>query len=168
MTSITKTIHINATPEVVWPALADFANIQVFNPSVTESYNTSTAAQGPGATRHCTLTFGAIEERIIDWKEGESYTVEIYDSKGIPPIVKNMRATLAIKEAANGGTNASFTFNYDMAFGPVGALMNAAMVKNQYGKASAGILAGLKHYIETGEEVTDFGVLKAANALVPA
>lgn len=168
MNTIKKTIHINAAPEKVWPVIADFPAIQTFNPSVTESYGTSTSANGIGATRHCTLTFGAIEERIIDWQEGKSYTVEIYDSAGIPPIVKNMRATVGIKAAAGGGTQASFTFNYDMAFGPIGALMNMALVKAQYAKASAGILAGLKHHVETGEEVTTFRVLKTANALIPA
>ena len=44
-------------------------------------------------------------------------------------------------------------FEYGMKFGFVGALMDRLMVKKQFSKAIPGILAGLKHYAETGEQV---------------
>ena len=45
--------------------------------------------------------------------------------------------------------------NYDMKFGPIGALMDRFMIQPQVGESFDSLLAGLKHHIETGEEVTE-------------
>ncbi len=155
-----REVWIDAPKEKVWAALADFGNIYVFNPNVPTSYSTSEKTSGLGATRHCDLRGGvSVEERIIDWQEGESMVIEIYDGAKTPPF-KSAIASISVKEE-RGGTLVSGTLAYKIKFGPVGTLMDKAMVSPQFGKAWTAVLAGLKTYIETGEEVpnvsaTDF------------
>ncbi len=88
-----KTVHkqsahveIDAPAAKVWDVLADFGNVRIFNPSVTDSHLTGDKQNGIGATRHCDLTVSgaSIEERIVDWNEGGSYTVDIYDGTRNP------------------------------------------------------------------------------------
>lgn len=55
-----------------------------------------------------------------------------------------------------------------MKFGPVGALMDQAMVKPQFAKSFEGILAGLKHHCETGEMVDRTTQIDYAPVMVPA
>ena len=152
MTTVSYKIHIDAPVEKVWNILADFGGIYKWNPGVSHSHSTSSNNEGFGASRHCDLKpSGSIEERILEWHEGESYTLEIYDGKGAPPF-KQAVAKLAVKPEGSGAI-ATMTIEYSLKFGPVGALMNLVMVKPFTHKATRGVLAGLKHHAETGELV---------------
>lgn len=152
MTTITHEVRINAPKEKVWDILADFGGIYKFNPGVSDSYSTSSANEGVGATRHCDLLpAGSIEERIIEWNEGRDYKIEIYEGKGAPPF-KSAIAHLKIQPGGD-GTRVKMHLDYSLKFGLFGSLMDRLLVKQQFSKAVPGILAGLKHYVETGEVV---------------
>ena len=170
MTTVTREVQINAPKEKVWEILADFGGIYAFNPSVPNSYLTSEQTGGVGTQRHCDLAAAgaSLEERVVEWVDGEKMVIEIYAGKKTPPF-KQAFATISVRAD---GPNASIvrgTFDYSLKFGPIGALMDAVMVKPQFGKAWAGLFAGLKHYVETGEKVDspkglDFGAVQAVPA----
>jgi uncharacterized protein YndB with AHSA1/START domain len=153
MTTIKYEIKIDAPPAQVWQALADFGNIALYNPGVPKSYLTSAQGEGVGATRHCDLSFagGSLEERIIDWQEGRSYTVEIYDGQKVPP-ADYIHVTLAVQPDGK-GSRASTHMEYKLKYGVLGALMDRLMVNKGMSGGMQGLLAGLKHYCETGEPV---------------
>ncbi len=153
MSTITREIWIDAPKSDVWAVLADFGNIYRFNPTVPRSYSTNDLSSGLGATRHCDLNIdgASVEERIIEWHDGQKMGVEIYDGQKTPPW-RNAIAELSVAER-DGGTVVRGKLSYDMKYGPIGALMDRFMIQPQFGKAFGGIFAGLKHYIETGEEV---------------
>ena len=152
MTTIIREVTINASQEKVWDILADFGGIYKYNPGVSSSHSTSSANGGVGATRHCDLLpAGSVEERITAWNEGRDYKIEIFSGKGVPPF---KTAVAHIKVQPEGtGTHVQMRFDYSIKFGFIGSLMDRLMVKKQFSKAIPGILAGLKHYAETGEEV---------------
>ncbi len=153
MPTYRATVHIDAPSEEVWKAIGDFGNIYKWNPSVSASHLTSGEALGEGTTRHCGLTVpgASIEERITDWQEGRSYSVEIYQKKRVP-FVKNLRATVSVER--NGvGSKGRFEFNYDTTAGPIGRLMDRFVIASQNRKTAELFVSGLKHYVETGEEV---------------
>lgn len=168
MTTLTREVWINAPKEKVWAILADFGNIYIFNPGVPRSYLTSSQRHGVGATRHCDLTLGsaAIEERIVAWTEGESMQIEIYQGTKAPPFKKAM-ATLTVMDEKD-GTRVRGTLEYSLKLGPLGFLMDKLMVTPQFGRAWTGVLAGLKHYAETGELVEDRTPLNLAAVNSPA
>ena len=147
------TIDIDAPAEKVWKVIGDFGNIYRWNPSVPKSHLTSGTELGEGATRHCDLTSpgASIEERITDWQEGSSYTVDIYRKKRVP-FVKDLTATVSV--APNGtGSTAGFDFQYQTTAGPIGKVMDRLVIGSQNRKVAERFVAGLKHYVETGEEV---------------
>ena len=82
-TVITRKVTINAPKQKVWEALADFGNVFKLSPNLKKSYLTSDQQEGIGATRHCDfVNMGAqVEERIVEWDEGESIKIDIYESK---------------------------------------------------------------------------------------
>lgn len=156
MTKITREVWIDASKEQVWEVLADFGNIYKFNPTVPKSYSTSEQTTGLGATRHCDFggSGSSVEERIVEWQEGESMTIDIYDSVKTPPF-KQSGAVISIKEQDD-GTLVSGSLVYELKFGPIGGLMDKMMVRSQFESAWSGVLAGLKSYVETGKEVESF------------
>lgn len=166
MTQVTREIQINAPKEQVWQVLADFGGVQNYNPNVKKSYATSTANGGVGATRHCDLTlFGAsVEEEITNWQDGREYSVAILGGKKSPPF-KTAVATLAVRDDGKGGSIVTGRFDYKLKFGPIGYLMDQMMVKPAFTKAFPKLLAGLKHYAETGEKV-DAGTSIDMNAVM--
>jgi len=153
MSKIQHEVIINAPKQQIWEILADFGGVVKYNPNLRASHSTSEANGGIGATRHCDLyPMGSIEERIINWTEGDAYQVEIYDGQGIPPFSKAF-ASLHLQDLGTNRTRLLMRMDYDLKFGPLGALMDAAMVNSQFDKAVRRILLGTKHYAETGEKI---------------
>lgn len=160
MTTIKRKIEINASKEETWKAIANFGDICHGSPGVLKSYVTSQLKKGVGATRHCDFAMmgATAEERITEWKEGESLKIEIYELKKMPGI-KSMEAEFAVKSVSANKSLLTATLNYDMknAFFDV---MNTLMMKGMNTKNWNAVLAGHKKYIETGEIVTQKTVLE--------
>ncbi len=153
MSSMIREIWIDAPKRRVWEILADFGNTYLYSPSIPKSYTINGNPTGLGAERHCDLNIAGawVEERIVEWDEGQMMSIQIYDGKKTPPW-KNASGTFYVSERGN-GTQVRFEFAYEMKYGPVGALMDRFLVQPQFGKAIGGVLAGLKHYTEKGQEV---------------
>jgi len=150
LAKITKEIEINAPQTKVWSVLADIGAVENYNPVVTKSYYTSDNRQGIGASRHCDLLpMGSVEERIIEWDEGKSYKIEIFEGKSIP--FKGI-GTFELTDNGN-STNVKMIFEPIMGYGLLGKIMGFLM-KEKMNKMIAGVVIGLKHHLETDELVT--------------
>jgi len=150
MAKIIKEVEINAPKAKVWSVLADIGAVVNFNPVVTNSYYTSENKQGLGASRHCDLLpMGSVEEKIVEWDEGESYKIEIFEGKAIP---FKGSGTFELTENGN-STNVKMTFEPTMGNGIFGKIMGF-MMKEKMNKMIAGVVIGLKHHLETGELVS--------------
>lgn len=153
MASVSSKIHIDAPKEQVWEVLADLGGIYKWNPGVSSSHYTSEQTTGDGATRHCDLQNprGYLEERALEWREGEGYVIDIYDSN--LPIEKNL---VTFSLAAEGdGTTVTVTPDYKLKYGLLGSLLDRLFARRQLQKGFDAMLAGLKHHVETGELVGD-------------
>lgn len=149
MPVITREIEIDATSDRVWAVLSDFGGVYKWNPTVTHSSLIEDQETGVGAQRSCTVAgFGEITERVTAWEEGRSATVEIEGA----PMMKRAAATLRV-EARGEATLVSATVDYQPGWGPIGALMGATIMKRKFGQTFDLLLAGLRHYVLTGEEV---------------
>lgn len=158
MTIIAREITINKSKDEVWKAIAKFGDICHGSPGVLKSFVTSEQQEGVGATRHCDLfMMGAtIEERISEWNEGESLTVDIYEFNNLPGI-KSMKALFSVR-TENGNTILRADLHYTMK-NSFFKLVNKLMMKSMNTKNWNGVLAGHKKYIETGNRVDDKTVL---------
>ena len=153
MTHVTKQTRINASKQQVWGIIADFGGVVNYNPNISNSYSTSENNEGVGATRHCDLLpMGSVEERVFDWKEGEEYSLEIIEGKKIAPF-KFAKARI-ILEGDGDQTVATVFFDYQLKYGPIGALMNGLFIKSQFNKALQSLIEGLTFYAETGQQAT--------------
>jgi carbon monoxide dehydrogenase subunit G len=148
MTTISGEIRIRAPKEAVWSQLADLGAVQDFNPGVDKSFYTSETLQGVGASRHCDLKrFGSVEERIVEWKDGESLKLEIYEANRTPPF-RHAHGTLSV-EGDGEESIARMRLDYELKFGPIGKLMDRMMVRSQFQKTVHLTLTGLKRHLES-------------------
>ena len=154
MSNFSAHIKIYAPKEQVWAVLSDLGSIYKWNPGVAYSYSTSDSSGGEGATRHCDIQGplkGYLEERAFDWREGESFKIEIYDTNF--PLKRNI---VQFSLRADGSdTIVEVSPEYQLKFGALGAVMDRLAFNRQFRKGMTGLLTGLKYYVETGEEVAN-------------
>ena len=153
MATFSEKIHIEAPKEKVWEVLADIGGIYKWNPGVAYSYATSEEIQGEGATRHCDLIGdrGYLEERVMDWREGEGYKIRVYETD--LPIKRNV-----VRFSVDGDEDSTLvTVNpdYTVKYGAMGSIMDRLFLRRKVKKGMEGLLAGLKYHLETGEPVGD-------------
>lgn len=155
MTQIKRQVKINAPKEKVWKAIASFGDICHASPSVLKSHVTSEQKEGVGATRHCDFAMmgATAEERILEWEEGESLKIGVFELKKMPGI-KTMEADFKVEAEQDGTSILTASLNYSMKNGFFD-VMNSLMMKNMNIKNWDSVLAGHKKYIETGEIVTE-------------
>lgn len=152
MTTISHVVDVKASKQQVWQIIADLGGVVNFHPYVTHSYYTSQKKEGNGASRVCELGSSTeVEETAIEWTTGKSFTLGIAFRKGMKPPISNLQAVMKTEEIA-GKTRVTLEMHYQPKYGPVGWMMNQMMIKPQYQKMVPAILAGLKHYAETGEK----------------
>ncbi len=152
MTTLNLSIKIDAPTEKVWEALADFGGVAAWNPSVKQSRLTSSAVEGAGVSRECVLApMGTVQERVTEWTDGRLMGIEIYDHKNLPGL---RSAVATIKLEPQGPTTVvQCQMDYAVGLGVIGAGMNAMGMRRLFTKSLGGLLAGLKHHVETGERV---------------
>lgn len=160
MTTIRRKIEINASKENVWQAIAKFGDICHASPAVLKSYISSEKKEGVGATRHCDFAMmgATAEEKILEWNEGESLKIGVYELKKMPGI-KKMEAFFKVESIDDNHTFLTGTLSYSMK-NMFFDLMNAMMMKKMNTKMWDANIAGHKKYIETGEIVTEKTVLE--------
>lgn len=165
MTAIIRDIYIDATPERVWEVLSDFGAVDKYNPGALKSRSTSTNNGGIGATRHCDLPGNAVAlERITAWRPNEYLALEIFGGEKLPPFKKAV-GSVELKPEGN-GTLVHGVLEYSLKLGPIGSLMDKAIVSRKFAEAWSGVMAGLKHHVETGEQVEiDTGLERELAAL---
>jgi uncharacterized protein YndB with AHSA1/START domain len=148
MTTITKDIQINAPRQKVWEILSNLETVHDYDPFVTNSFYTSDIREGVGASRQCDWEGGYIKERITGWNPGEGHSLDVYEDSQPDSPLENQVAHFVLAE--NGpGTKVTMTFEYNLkADVPVGPPQIEQMWAEE---TLPGILAGLKHYVETGE-----------------
>ena len=128
---------IAAPKSHVWSVLADYENIHRYTSEVKHSALDAGPNCGVGAVRTCSVMMGMkIREEVLDWQEGESYTISI-DS---PMPTKDHRVTLHVRELSPTTSELTMTANYGTKGWLLGDAMNALMMRSMMKKAMTGIL----------------------------
>lgn len=144
MSTVTVTQDIPVAPDRVWQALADFGNIQRFHPGLKSSRLTGDKASGVGAVRRCDLKAGGhIVERVTDWTDGKGYTIEVTETS-LP--LKRATTSLSVAPAGGNGARVSISMDYTPKYGPVGAILDAFMMRGAVQAQLKGIIDGLAAY----------------------
>ena len=128
MGTITVKKKINYPTDIAWSLISDYANIYKFHPMLTNSFiNHGSTSCGIGAERTCQMPAGMnLVERVIDWQEGESYTVRI-TSTNMP--INTAQATIGVRAINTDLSLLHFKINYKVKFGILGKLMDILMMR---------------------------------------
>ena len=146
MTRILVETRVDAPRERVWDIIADLGAISTWHPALADSRYTSEAKEGLEASRRCDFPDGGfVNESVIEWKPGEAFTLEI--SGGTVPFA-SAKGTMSVSEDGD-GTIVTLSLDYELKSDiPVDP---QELERENREDLLPLVLAGLKHYVETGK-----------------
>lgn len=145
MNKVTVAQDIPVPSERVWSALADFGNIDRFHPGLTDAALKGEQASGVGAVRQCNFKGGGhIVEKVTDWSDGSSYTIEVTETS-LP--LKRAKTTMSVTAVDANKSRVSMTIEYVPKYGLIGAVMNALMMREAMLTQMRGVLGGLSAHL---------------------
>lgn len=147
MTTLRHQIRVEAPIDAVWEAIAgDLTAVQHYNQMVSSARLLGNLREGVGATRRCELKpRGFVEERVWEWTPRKAIGLEVAASEW--PIVFMKWRTELTDEGKT--TLVSQEMSYKLKFGPLGALMDALMMRRKLGTGVRDVFSSLKRYVET-------------------
>ena len=132
----------------LWDAMKNFGDIENFHPLIKASPLLGNQAEGIGAQRRCDFYDGNwVKERVLDWQDGRSMSISIYD--GSMP-VKDGKAVITLHKLSPSRTKVTFDMAYVPKMGPLGKVMDALMMRSQFTKILGDLLEGLETHVRTG------------------
>ena len=143
MTRVRVEHQTKASPEVCWALMADFAHIDFFNPHLSGSHLlTGSPVCGLGTERQCDLKDGKgyFREKVIDWQEGRSYTVDIY--AGTLPVDHTV-TTLGLVAQTSGGTLLYMETSYTPRYGVLGIITDHLVIRRMFRSMLLKVIEGL-------------------------
>ncbi len=153
MREITKRVTIDASAGRVWEVLADFGNVAPWGPTVVESriIDKSKKNKRVGTVRVLRHRSNKeVEEVVSAWQERKGFTVEFPVAGGA---IKSFSQQWSL-EGTKDEALVTVIMRYDVRWGVLGRFLDLIMLKKHFSRELTLGLAGLKHYVETGEEVS--------------
>lgn len=108
----------------VWLWLKDYGNIHRIHPAIGKSHVEGEKSCGVGAVRRCEMRMGGfyLKEKVTDWKEGQSYTVDIYETS--MPMMKRSLATFGVRALGHNASEVHMDIEYTTKYAVFGKMMD--------------------------------------------
>lgn len=145
MTTLQHSVMINAPQERVWQVLTNLEEVANYNKMVKAAKCISENKTGVGSSRQCEIDKGLIKERVTAVNEGQSLSMELYESNW--PL-KFMRWTTEISPSGDATLMKQVT-EYEPGMGFMGKIMNALLMKRKFSKILDNLFIDMKQYIES-------------------
>ena len=147
-----ETKVVNGSIDKAWEAISGMSLVQDWHPNVAKVTLLTEHDTGLGASRRVEFHDGnSVVETVVAEAEGEFVTMDMTEAQ----MMKKALVTISTKERSADTTAVTFSIDYTMMYGPLGALMGALMLKRVLTKTFGVALDGLSYYLQTGNVVED-------------
>lgn len=150
MRELLQSIEISAPPRLVWEALRDFGDVAAWAPYMRISHLVGDQESGIGTRRAMQHEFGfRFEEEVTDWREEEGYDFDVLRA---PWPLMDVRESWRMETTAPGTVRVTTRVEYGTRLGPIGALLDAAIVRFVVSREMRSGVRGLKAYVERQDQ----------------
>ena len=149
MTTLHNEIVIEGSVSRVWNALSKLDALPHYDPGVDSVSILEGARTGMGAGRRCVLRDGGwFEERVTEW---DGSHVLAFDLVACVLPVRSLRHRYILTEEGT-STRVEQSLEYRLKYGPLGAALDAVVVRRKWDAGIKAFLAGLKKHVEGPHE----------------
>ena len=138
-----------------WENLQDFSLAHNYVPKLTRTEIVSQAKTGLGAHRRVYSGSKFLEETIIEWNEGEGFTIKLHRGEKPMPPFQLAEFVYALSEHSPQQTRIDLTLRFSMPWGGLGKLLASSVILPAMRSQLRQVAAGMKHFYETGNPATD-------------
>ena len=138
-----------------WENLQDFSLAHNYVPKLTRTEIVSQAKTGLGAHRRVYSGSKFLEETIIEWNEGEGFTIKLHRGEKPMPPFQLAEFVYALSEHSPQQTRIDLTLRFSMPWGGLGKLLARSVILPAMRSQLRQVAAGMKHFYETGNPATD-------------
>jgi hypothetical protein len=135
-------VHLDATPEEVWDALARFDRISRWAEEVEHSSYLTGQTEGVGTARRVQVGRTVLVERVTEWDPPRALA---YAIEGLPPVVGGAANRWVLRPDGT-GTTVTLTATVDPGAKPPGRLV-APLLARRLSTTNEGLLAGLADHL---------------------
>lgn len=121
--------------------------------------------RGVGAHRHVYTGDKYLEETIVEWREGQGFTINLHKGRKPMPPFKLAEFIYSLGEQGELQTRIDLSLRFSMPWGGVGRLLGSAVILPVMRKQLVQVAAGMKHFYETGNPATDDDRKRLAGAV---
>jgi len=138
-----------------WEKLRDFERAKDYVPGLVGVRVTTEAQSGLGASRVVSHgRFGDTDETVIEWTEGRGFRIRLHrGSEGPAPPFREASFRYALEPVAESETDIVTTMEYEVAFGVLGAVLNALFLKRFVGGSVRDVALALAENYQTDAPV---------------
>lgn len=152
MRVLDERVEIDAPADLVWGLLADFGGVSKWAPGMRASIILGDRHQGVGAMRAMRHAWGfQFQERITQWHEGKGFSFDVIRA---PFPMAEVKETW-VMAPRDGVAVVETQVRYGMRLGPLGRLIDWAVVRFIVRREMRGGLGGLKSYAERAAATLD-------------
>ena len=145
MRILSEQVVIEAPHADVWAVLADFGGVAAWAPYMRNSHLIGEQAVGVGTRRGMRHAWGFLfEEAVTGWVEGKGYSFDVFRA---PYPMKNVKESWEAVPGSDVSTVIT-RVTYEMHLGPLGRLLDWALVRFIVRREMRAGLDGLKHHVE--------------------
>jgi len=151
-TTVTYEVPVNLPRAQVWEKLRDLTLAPFYVPGLTGVEILTEKREGVGASRRVFQAKGQpMDETVESWDDGYGFLIRLHVGDKPPAPFKQAWFDYRIADGPNGTTLFTPSLRYAMPWGPVGALLNALVVKNFAAGNVRKVAENFKGYYETGK-----------------
>ncbi len=156
--------RIEVPPAAVWEVLSDFHRVGAWAPRVTRVVPIGPTRRGIGTARRCRIRgLGRVDEVVNVWEEGRRLG---YHVTPLGPIGAS-QSLWEVESDDSGCARVALRLDYDMRFGPLGALAHVLAVRRLLERNLPGALALLRRHVLGGATATAHERVAATRAAEP-
>jgi uncharacterized membrane protein len=145
-------VAIDLPRATVWAGLRDLTRAPRYVPGLTGVRILTQAREGVGASRRVFQAKGKpLDETVVKWEDGFGFRIRLHNGDKPPAPFKEAWFDYRIADGPDGRTLFKPALIYTMPWGPVGAVLDALVVKNFATGNVKQVAINFKRHYETGE-----------------
>jgi len=169
--AVAVTADVEVPHTVAWQNMRDLSVAHNYVPGLTATEIITSQREGVGASRKVYQTgTDYLQETVTAWDEGHGFVIRLH--RGDEPMKPFKHAEFHYRMAAvtDRVTQVTLAIQVEMPFGQLGSWLGDSFARPALESELTRVLAGLKHYYETGEPANDADRERLARAVevIPA
>ena len=158
-------VEIDLSREQAWAKLKDISQAHQYVPGIIATELNTAKTEGVGASRRVVNRFMAMDETVVEWREGKGFKIRLHKGKKPPPMFKEAYFTYTLCDGEDGKTLMTTAMDYIMPLGSLGNVATKLFIHRIVQSQIRDVAISARLFYESGERTRGKALASAKKAL---